>query len=182
MLRFILNRMLLNLQKRYQYDVRYQQHILHTDLSAYIKFCGFQSMAAHQADVPPAALYAARIRAILAEDCGPCSQLVVDMALESGVPASLVQAIVERQLQLLPAQIALVMQFTEQVLTHQQQADALRQQICRLWGDKGLISLAFAISSYRVYPTLKYALGYGKSCSRIRLNDQSIAPKHAGGE
>ncbi|MEW5682863.1 MAG: hypothetical protein AB1780_10815 [Pseudomonadota bacterium] len=176
MLRFILNLMLLKLQKRYQYDVRYQQRILHTDLRAYIKFCGFQSMAAHQADVPLDALFAARIRAILAEDCGPCSQLAVDMALESGVPASLVQAIVERQLQLLPPEIALVVQFTEQVLTHQPQAEELREQICNLWGDKGLISLAFAISSYRVYPTLKYAMGYGSACQHIKLSGQSLVP------
>ena len=31
------------------------------------------------------------------------------------------------------------------------------------------MSLAYAILSGRAYPTLKYALGYGKACVRVRV-------------
>jgi hypothetical protein len=32
-----------------------------------------------------------------------------------------------------------------------------------------LVSLSFAMLSARMYPTLKYALGYGKSCTRLTI-------------
>lgn len=179
MLRYTLNKMLLAMQRRYAYDVRYQQDILQTDLAAFLKFCGFQTMASHCGNLPAAPLYAARIRAIIYEDCGPCSQLVVNMALEAGLSQDLVRAIIQQDLAVLPADIALVVQFTERVLAHDPQADALRDEILTLWGAKGLITLGFAISTYRVYPALKYSLGYGKACSRIQLNDVSVVPQRS---
>lgn len=176
MIRYALNKMLLAMKQRYAYDVRYQQDILQTDLAAFLKFSGFQIMASHSGNLPAGPLFAARIRAILWEDCGPCSQLVVNMALEAGLQPAIVRAIIEQDLNNLPADIALVLQFTEQVLAHQPQADDLRDKILALWGAKGLITLGFAISSYRVYPALKYSLGYGTACSRILLNDVSVVP------
>ena len=179
MLRYMFNKMLLAMQQRYAYDVGYQQDILHCDLAAFLKFSGFQTMASHSGNLPAGPLFAARIRAILWEDCGPCSQLVVNMALEAGLQPAIVRAIIEQDLPALPADIALVLQFTELVLAHDPQADALRDNILALWGSKGLITLSFAISAYRVYPTLKYSLGYGKACSRIQLNDVSVVPQRA---
>jgi hypothetical protein len=34
---------------------------------------------------------------------------------------------------------------------------------------RGLISLAFALACSRVYPTVKYALGHGKACTRLTV-------------
>ncbi|MBZ9610153.1 hypothetical protein [Rheinheimera maricola] len=179
MLRYMFKKMLLAMQQRYAYDVRYQQDILHSDLTAFLKFSGFQTMASHRGDLPAGPLYAARIRAIIYDDCGPCSQLVANMALEAGLSQALVRAIIEQDFAALPADIALVVQFTERVLAHDPQADALRDNILALWGAKGLITLGFAISAYRVYPALKYSLGYGKACSRIQLNDVSVVPQRS---
>ncbi|MGH6911941.1 MAG: hypothetical protein ACREE0_09900 [Phenylobacterium sp.] len=47
--------------------------------------------------------------------------------------------------------------------------DPLRDEIVRRWGDRGLVALGMAITTARMYPTLKYALGYGKACSRITV-------------
>ena len=47
MLRYLLNKMLRSLNQRYDYDVRYQQEILNTDLVAFLKFSGFQTMSCH---------------------------------------------------------------------------------------------------------------------------------------
>ena len=87
------------------------------------------------------------------------------------------RAIIEQDLAALPADIALVVQFTERVLAHDPQADTLRDNIVALWGSQGLIAVSFAISAYRVYPALKYSLGYGKTCQRILLNDAPVTPK-----
>lgn len=177
MIRYAFNKMLLTMKNRYNYDVRYQQDILQADLGAFLKFMGFQTMATHSGGLPVGPLYAARIRAIIWDDCGPCTQLVVDMALEEKIDASIVRAIIDKDLQSLPEDIAWVVRFTDCVLAHSPEADDLREKIVSLWGDQGLISIGYAISAYRVYPALKYALGYGKACSRIQVNDSSLIPK-----
>lgn len=176
MIRYALNKVLLKFQGRYNYDVRYQQDILKADLSAFLKFMGFQSMAAHSGRLPAVPLYAARIRAIIWDDCGPCTQLVVDMALEEKVDAKIVQAIIDRDFLSLPEDIACVVKFTDFVLAHNPEADDLREKILALWGDQGLIAIAIAVSAYRVYPTLKYALGYGSACNRIQVDQTSLVP------
>lgn len=121
-------------------------------------------------------LFAARVRAIIWDDCGPCTQLVVNMALEAKVSPDRVRAMVDMDLDNLPESTALVARFTELVLAHNPEADEVREQIRALWGSNGLIAIAYSISSSRVYPALKYTLGYGHACSRVQINDQTLAP------
>lgn len=176
MIRYFFNKMLLSLKARYDYDVRYMQDILNSSLSAFLKLMGFQTMASHRGNLPPEPLYAARLRAIIWDDCGPCTQLVVKRALEQKVDPETVRAIIDRNLDELPEQIALVVRFTECVLVHNPEAEGLREKIVALWGQEG----AYCISSYRVYPALKYALGYGKACSQIMVGEDSLAPTRYG--
>jgi len=176
MIRFFLNRMLVSFSKRYQYDVGYQQDILNRSIWAFIKFMGFQTMAGHCGQVPVEALYAARIRAILWEDCGPCTQLAVNMGLEAGVNSDVIRAIVYNDVESLPYNAGLVVRFAEFVLIRSPEAEQLGEEIRALWGEAGLHTIAFAISSYRVYPTIKYALGYGKTCSRVMIDEVAVTP------
>jgi hypothetical protein len=46
-------------------------------------------------------------------------------------------------------------------------ADPLREAIVRRWGEKGLMAIALSLTAARLYPTLKYALGHGRSCSKV---------------
>ena len=176
MIRYLFNKMLLAMKGRYDYDVAYQQDILRADLGAFLKFMAFQTMSSRSGNLPVGPLFAARIRAIIWDDCGPCTQLIVNMALEAKVSPDIVRAIIDKDLNSLPEDIALVVQFTELVLTHNPEADDLRNKILLLWGTKGLIAIGYGISSSRVYPALKYTLGYGKACSRIMVNNSSLAP------
>jgi hypothetical protein len=48
-------------------------------------------------------------------------------------------------------------------------ADELRAQIVERWSPRALVSLAFAITAARMYPTMKYALGHGRACQRISV-------------
>ncbi|WP_105167803.1 hypothetical protein [Pseudoalteromonas sp. T1lg23B] len=178
MIRSLLNKTLRSTAQRYDYDVGYMQDILRSDLSAFLRFMGFQTMASYSGNLPPEVIYAARLRAILWDDCGPCTQLVVNMALEAGVDAEHIQAIIAKEVDLLPPEVALIVEFTDSVLAHSTHADELREKIQTIWGQNGLVSLGLAISAMRVYPTLKYTLGYGKSCSRITLNDLTLTPNN----
>ena len=177
MIRYFLDKILLSTKKRYDYDVGYLQEILQADLPAFAKFMGFQTMSAHGGNLPVEPLFAARIRAILWDDCGPCTQLVVNMALEAKVRPDVVRAIIEGQLEELPGEVALVVRFTQYVMAHAPEAEELRAEIVERWGQKGLVAIAFAISSSRVYPALKYAMGYGYACQRIQVDNVALAPK-----
>ena len=46
------------------------------------------------------------------------------------------------------------------------------------WGRRALVSLAFAITAARIYPTVKYALGHGKACMRVVVGDTAVALDH----
>lgn len=176
MIRYLLNKTLLSMQKRYDYDVRYMQDILQTDLKAFLKFMGFQTMSAHSDNLPAAPLFAARLRAIIWDDCGPCTQLIVNMALEASLSPEVIRAIIDNDLDKLPEEVVLVVKFTDLVLAHNPEADDLREEILNLWGKEGLITIGYAISSTRVYPAFKYSLGYGSACSRIQINNASMVP------
>jgi hypothetical protein len=174
MLRYLFGKMLESFHRRYNYDIRYQQEILATDKAAFLKWMAFQTMAAHAGQLPVAPLFAARLRAIIAEDCGPCTQLVVDLALEAKLAPELISAIITRDLDKLPADIQLVVNFCDLVLARQPQANDLRAAIRARWGQSGLIAIGFAISSYRVYPTLKYSLGYGETCRKVMVKQTPV--------
>jgi alkylhydroperoxidase family enzyme len=134
-------------------------------------------MSRHREGIPKEPYYAAKIRAAIAEDCGPCAQLTVNMALEAGVDPERVRAIVNADLAALPAETREVLRFTELVLAHDPEADAVREAIVDRWGDDALISLALAISSTRIYPMLKYVLGHGRTCHRLTVKDAALVPQ-----
>jgi hypothetical protein len=41
-----------------------------------------------------------------------------------------------------------------------------------------LVSLAFAITASRIYPTVKYALGHGKACMRVVVGGTPVVLDH----
>ena len=50
-----------------------------------------------------------------------------------------------------------------------ERADPLGEEIVRRWGQDGLVAIGLALTTARMYPTLKYALGHGKACSRVTI-------------
>jgi hypothetical protein len=109
----------------------------------------------------------------MAEDCGPCTQLVLDMAQRQGVNPETLRAIVARDFTAMPFEVALAARFAEASLHHAPEADDLREEVLRRFGKRGLVSLAFAMTASRLYPTLKYALGYGHACTRLTIGGEA---------
>ncbi len=99
------------------------------------------------------------------------------MALEAGVKPETVRMIMDNELQQLPDEISLVVRFTDLVMQHDVLANDLRDEIIGLYGDTGLITLGLTISSARVFPALKYTLGYGQACQRIDVDQTSLVPQ-----
>ncbi|MCP5181715.1 MAG: hypothetical protein H6993_03330 [Pseudomonadales bacterium] len=182
MLKWILHKAVDGATKRFNYDAAYLHEILEATTPGFLKFLLAQPLSRHDGGLPVAVHYAARVVAVRAEDCGPCAQLVVEMARQDGVPAPLLRAIVARDFAALPAEVVEAMRFTDAVLAHAP-ADALRAALVDRFGEHGLVALAFAIAQTRTYPTIKRVLGHAQTCERLRVDGELVdaARAPAGG-
>jgi hypothetical protein len=165
-------------EREFAYDASYIRAILDASTKAMLRLSAFQIFAGQRKALPRDAFYAARIASTMAEDCGPCTQLVVTMAERERVDPATLRAIVARDLSSASPDASLAVRFVEAVLARDLlRADALRSEVVSKWGDEALVTLAFAMATSRVYPTLKYALGYGRACSKVQVAgvDQVVA-------
>ena len=55
----------------------------------------------------------------------------------------------------MPPEVALVWNFTRATLAHDAAADEYREAIVQRWGRRALVSVTFAITAARIYPTVK---------------------------
>jgi hypothetical protein len=169
MLKAFLSRQLASMERQWGYDASYLRHVLHASPVTFLKFGVATSLVDRKA-APAAALAAAGIVGTLAEDCGPCTQIGVDMAVAGGVKPDVLRAILAGDAAAMGDDAALAWRFARASLARDMIAcDPLRDEIVRRWGDRGLVALGMAITTARMYPTLKYALGYGKACSKVTV-------------
>ena len=173
MLKWFLRRQIAAFERVWNYDASYIREMIDIDPRAVMIFWKVQGLSRYRKDVPLAPYCAAGLIAVMAEDCGPCTQLGIDMAERQGVDPAILRAVVARDYQAMPYEVALAARFTEATLRHVPEADDLREEVVRQWGRRGLVSLSFAMLAARMYPTLKYALGHGKGCTRLKIGGET---------
>ena len=169
MLKRIIRHKLQNLERTLGYDLAYLRDLVEADTSAFVRFAKLQGISQYRRDLPAAASYAAKLVGTMAEDCGPCTQLMVTMAEREQVAPETLRAVLRGDDARLPDDVRLSVRFARAVLRRDPEADALRAQVVARFGKRGLVSLAFALVSARVFPTLKYALGHGRTCTRVTV-------------
>jgi hypothetical protein len=174
MLKWLLKRRIAAFERTFGYDTSYLRQMLDADVSAVMALWKVQGMSQYRKGVPREAYYAAGLVGVLAEDCGPCTQLAITMAERDGVAADTLRAIVTGDLRAMPDDAVLAYQFAKASLAREVGADELRDEIVKRWGETGLISLAYALTVSRIYPTVKYALGHGKACTRLTVGGSPI--------
>ncbi len=167
MLKWFMRKRLAAFERKWHYDASYLHELIDADPVAAWKFSRAAAIGSYRKDVPLAARTAAAITAVRHEDCGPCTQLGVSMAEEAGVDAQVLRAILAEDAAAMPDDVALAWRFTRAALDHDPVVDEYRQEIVWRWGPRAAISLAFAMVASRTYPTVKYAMGHGQTCSRI---------------
>ena len=156
--------------REWNYDTTYMQEILDAGgLEALSAVADLQKISNYRRDVPAAPYAAAKLTSARAGDCGPCLQLGVTMAERAGVDPAIVRAVLARDTAAMPDDVRLACAFAAATLARDPAGDELREEIVKRWGKRGLISLAYAIASVQIYPTLKYALGHGHACQRVRV-------------
>lgn len=176
MLKAILKAVVGRFERRYDYDASYLRALADIDVAAFMAFSKVQGFSSYRKG-PPEALVAAGIVSTLAEDCGPCTQILVRMAEEGGVSPAVLKAVIEGDEAAMGPDAALAWRFARASLARDMEsADPLRDEIVRRWGEKALAAIALALATGRIYPTVKYAMGYGKTCSRVQVGGESVTP------
>lgn len=179
MLKGYLHRTVSKLERGYGYDAGYLHEVIDASPRAFFKFGLFQTMSSHREEIPKDAWYAAKIAATLSEDCGPCTQLVVDMALKDGVAPRVLTALLRGDLELAGADAELGFRYGIAVAQNTDAALLLSEQAENRFGKRGLISLAYSVAASRVYPTLKRGLGHGAACTKVNVSDETIVMRKA---
>ena len=167
MLKQLIQRRLDKAERDLGYDLGYLRDLLEADTHAFWRFAKLQGISQYRRDLPADASYAAKLVGTLAEDCGPCTQLMVTMAEREQVAPETLRAVLRGDDGALGDDVLLSVRFARAVLARDLEADTLREQVVTRFGKRGLVSLAFALVAARVFPTLKYALGHGRTCSRV---------------
>jgi hypothetical protein len=174
MIKWALRKVIGKFERDWNYDARYMRDLIDVSPRAAWLFSRAAALGQFRRDVPTEAWYAASITAVRKEDCGPCTQLGVAMAERAGVSIEVLRAVLADNPEGMPPDVALAWNFTRATLAHDAAADAYREEIVKRWGRRALVSLAFAITASRIYPTVKYALGHGKACTRVVVGGSPV--------
>jgi hypothetical protein len=175
MVKWLLRRTISVFERQWNYDASYLRDIAEASPRAAWLFMRATRLGNWRRDVPLEAFVAAGITAVRSEDCGPCTQLGTTMAERQGVRPEILRAILKDDVAAMPDDVALVWRFTKATLAHDPAADDYRAVILERWGPRALVSLAFAMTTARMYPTVKYAMGHGKACSRVVVGGDPVA-------
>jgi hypothetical protein len=175
MLRWLFRRAVGRFERQWKYDASYLREIVDVSPRAAWRFSSAVRLSSYRRDVPLEAWVAAGLTAVRSEDCGPCTQLGTSMAERQGVGPEILRAILQEDVSAMSEDAALAWRFTKAVLAHDAAADDYRAVILERWGPRALVSLAFAITAARIYPTVKYAMGHGKACTRIVVGGAPVA-------
>ncbi|MEZ6038430.1 MAG: hypothetical protein R3F29_13180 [Planctomycetota bacterium] len=86
---------LADFEAQYAYDTGYMEQLLELSPAAYDAFAGAMGMAEVREHLSVDAHFVGCISALLADDCGQCTQLNLKMAVEAGVDRALLRQLME---------------------------------------------------------------------------------------
>ena len=153
----------------YSYDTTYLQELLNAAPEAFDLFSQAQPMGRYREQLPLDAHIVARLSAMQSEDCGPCAQLTLRMAVEEGVSHEFLRTLLEAPGRL-PQDLQDVREHARYVVGRAEADPERLERLRRAYGNAGVAELALAITGARMYPALKRALGHGQSCERLSLD------------
>ena len=160
--------------RRYNYDTSYYAHITDVSTSAALRISCLPFISQFHGTEDATELWAGAIIASSLEgDCGPCVQLVIDMAREANVSGDLIARCLEGQ-SLEAGDVGLGFRFAQAAISDDPALDDLRNEIENRLGAKALVAASFAAATGRVYPVIKRSLGHGKACSRLEIDGKFI--------
>lgn len=154
--------------RHYDYDVSYQKELLAASPGAFAAFAAAPAMSGYRQGLPLDAHYVARITTLREEDCGPCTQLNLKMAVEAGVSRDLLRTLLERPNEQ-PSELGDVYEYTREVVSGASVDVERASRLQTRFGKAAFAELAVIIAGSRLFPTLKRALLHGERCQLVGL-------------
>lgn len=174
MRKWIARKMIDEFGAKYDCDVSYMRRLLDVSPRGFFRFLAVTKLSRHAETAPRDAAFAARLVGAMTEDCGPCIQIVIDMAREAGMADQKIDAVLRRDIASMDAETALAYKFADAV-ARRTNADIEREEVRTIWGEKAVIDLTFALQASRLYPMIKAGLGFAKECVRVKIGDNPVA-------
>ena len=143
--------------------------VLASSRAGFRKFGMFMPLANHRVHAPVDLWHLCRIAADMTEDCGPCTQIAVDLALAAGVPVAVVRAAVDGRPDDMTPRQALAFRFARAVAANAPETEDWRVALEAEIGKAAMADLAIGIATARVFPAMKRALGHARSCSLVQV-------------
>lgn len=163
---------------RYDYDTSYMSHVANTSTSAGVRLSLLSLYSQFRGPQMAQNVWAGAMLGSTQEgDCGPCVQLIVDMALESGVPADQIASCLQGEAKA-AGDVGLGFRFSHAAIANAPELEDLREEIEARFGASAVVAASFAASSGRLYPVLKRGLGFGQTCSLVAVEDEAIQVFH----
>lgn len=167
MIKWVLRRAARAFGKPYDYDVSYMLDVIDTSTDAGMRLSAFPMISQYRGPKQAQKVWVGAIFASTVEgDCGPCAQLVLDMAAKSGADMAELELCFDGD----PHQagdIGLGFRFALAAIHGDLEVDALAQEIDAKFGRRAVIAASFAAASGRFYPVFKRGLGYGHACTQL---------------
>jgi alkylhydroperoxidase family enzyme len=169
MIGFVVKRMIRAREKELGAPLDYLVEMYDTAPDAFRALSKAMAAANHRSKLPPAPYHVARLVATRYADCGPCVQVVVNMAKKDGVEPAVLRAALAGRVEELPESLRDVFRFAEAVVTAGGEEDQYRERLRKVFGDEAVVELALGIATSQMIPTLKRGLGHAKSCSVVKV-------------
>ena len=166
MFRTLMTQMIKTMERATGVDAPFAYHLRDVAPARLWRFAFIKTVEGKRQVTPAAVYHAAGLASAMVEDCGPCVQIHVNLALKDGVAPDTLRALVARRFDAAPSEVVTAFKFGEAVSAGAI-ADEWRDKIRRRWGDKGVAELAFTVAVARFYPAVKRGLGYAHSCERV---------------
>ncbi len=155
-------------EAHYRYDSTYIRELLEYSPDAFAKYLAFRPFNSHRESLSLEVFWIGKIAALQVADCGHCLQLIVRIALEAGVAKELIRATLQGGSKLSES-LKDVYDYATCVAAYKLPDPILEARIRQQLSKAQLIELGICVSTVTVFPTIKRALGYTKSCSLIEI-------------
>ena len=166
MISWLVHRRIRAAERRYGGSLEYLRHMYSSAPQAFFKLMKLAPAARHRKVIPVAALHAARLAAARLYGCSGCVKIAGRLALLEGLPASLVQSLVDGRRDRLDDELYDVYVFAEATTAGSDDVEAARNRVRRRFGEEGVIELSLAVAFAGVLPTLRRGLGFAEPCER----------------
>jgi len=161
-------KMIDDFENHYHYDCTYMREFLESSPEGYAKFNDFLPLTAHREKLNPEDYWITKLAAMQVEDCDDCLQLNVRMALEDNVSKQFIKTVLKNNCSLPDAQKD-VYNYAKHVASNNDIDPDLVERIKSRYNKGDLLELGLCVATAKVFPTIKRALGYTKSCNLIEI-------------